>query len=192
MRACPYFWRLEPPKPSRASSTNPTKFLKHELLKKLRYKLWNAEIHKIQLLASRKPSNFSLRASPYFSEISSPQNHLALYRHTPQNFWNMNYLKNCAMNFEMQKSTKFSFWLLENLQIFHCVHLLIFVKLRGKNAHLIIKIFCRKCKLILVALKKIRRCTQSKKIWWFSGKRKLNVLARYIKTRPGWKQKFSI
>ena len=35
------------------------------------------------------------------------------------------------MNFEMQKFTKFSFWLLENLQIFLCVHLLIFVKSRA-------------------------------------------------------------
>ena len=42
----------------------------HELLKKLHYELWNAEIHKIQLLLSRKPSIFWLREIPYFFEIS--------------------------------------------------------------------------------------------------------------------------
>ena len=46
----------------------------HELLKKLHYELWNAEIHKIQLALQRQTLKFfSLRASRYFFEISSRQ-----------------------------------------------------------------------------------------------------------------------
>ena len=41
----------------------------HELLKKLHYELWNAEIHKIQLALQRQTLKlFWLCESPYFSK----------------------------------------------------------------------------------------------------------------------------